>query len=202
METAIYEPADIEIYIRGLGMVQKEKSLLAVNEADGRILAVGTEVVQMAGENAPGVRLLSPLRRGKIEDYAAAVSLFMALLDKTLKKRAFRKPSIAVCVPKGLTQVEKKAQIEALYQAGAGKVTVSEQPAQQYAEEIWEHSPKSSGSFDAVIGITKDSPRLYVQEALRELFRYATEEGISREEVLELLQEPDRGAWDTGRFFV
>ena len=108
METAIYEPADIEIYIRGLGMVQKEKSLLAVNEADGRILAVGTEVVQMAGENAPGVRLLSPLRRGKIEDYAAAVSLFMALLDKTLKKRAFRKPSIAVCVPKGLTQVERK----------------------------------------------------------------------------------------------
>ena len=193
MDETIYEPADIVIYIRGHGMVRKEKSLLAVDRTDGRILASGTKAGEMAKENAPGIRILSPLRRGRVEDYPVAVKLFSALLDQALGKRTFRRPVVAVCAPKGITDVEKTALAEAVYQAGGRKVAVSDLPAPQYAEEVWEHSPKASGSCEVIIGISNDSPRLYIREALREILLYAAEEGISKEEVAELLQEQDAG---------
>ena len=172
MDETIYEPADIVIYIRGHGMVRKEKSLLAVDRTDGRILASGTKAGAMAKET---------------------VKLFSALLDQALGKRTFRRPVVAVCAPKGITDVEKTALAEAVYQAGGRKVAVSDLPAPQYAEEVWEHSPKASGSCEVIIGISNDSPRLYIREALREILLYAAEEGISKEEVAELLQEQDAG---------
>ena len=65
-----YEPADIEIYLKNQGLVRKEKSLIAYQESDGKILAVGTEAEQIAKQQQNGVVVVSPLRQGMIADYA------------------------------------------------------------------------------------------------------------------------------------
>ena len=87
MTNTKYEPADIEIYTKEKGLVLKEKSLIAYQESDGKILAVGTEVEQIANQHQDGVITLSPLRQGMVADYCAAVQMFKILLARACGKR-------------------------------------------------------------------------------------------------------------------
>ena len=106
-----YEPADIEIYLKNQGLVRKEKSLIAYQESDGKILAVGTEAEQIAKQQQNGVVVVSPLRQGMIADYRAAVQMFRMLLERACGKRHLWKPNIVVGMSLAeITEVEKKAQ--------------------------------------------------------------------------------------------
>ena len=77
-----FEPADISIYIQGRGIILKEKSLIAYDETSGKILAYGGEAVHAAENTPDNVKIISPLHRGIIADYTAAVNLFVFLLNK------------------------------------------------------------------------------------------------------------------------
>lgn len=148
-----YEPADILIYVEDKGIVLREKSLMALDAATGKILAFGTEAERMAEKPEDHVKIASPLRRGMVADYTIAVKLFLCLFKKAGEVKPFRKPAIAVSVPEGITEVEKKAMEEALYQIGAGKVLVFEMGMEQLIEKLHQSDDKSLKKFRIVMGI-------------------------------------------------
>lgn len=104
----LYEPADIMIYIYGKGIVAKEKSVVAYQKSDGKIVAYGTEAYGMAGNRGEDIVVASPLRRGAVADFPVAMAFFSHLLIKVLGKKPILKPAVAVCAPKGTILVEKK----------------------------------------------------------------------------------------------
>lgn len=181
------EPADILVYIQGKGIVLKEKSLAAVDTTCNKFIAFGNEAAHMA-EDLPGtVEIISPLRRGMISDFFTAEQLFAHLMLKALGKKPLRKPAVAVCVPKGINMVEKKAVEDALYMAGAREVLIADWPVEQLVQHIRESSDKNMKKFKIIIGITKDEPEKYIKEELSEILQYAQQEGIPAQKVEELL---------------
>lgn len=188
-----YEPADIIIHVQGKGIVLREKSIIAFQESDGRILAFGTEAEQLAGKATDNIVVMSPLRQGRVEDFVAAQSLFSLLFNKALGKKPFGKkpifkPAIAVCVPKGITVVEKKVIEDVMMYNVASKVLISDIPAEKFIREFPEKYPEEYQKYKITIGITKDEPERYVEERLRDTLAYAGQEQISPERVRKLLQ--------------
>lgn len=189
VNTAAWEPADIIIHIQGRGMVLREKSLVAWEYESGRILAIGTEAERMFEKGEQDIRVTSPLRQGRIEDYTVAVQLFTCLLRKALGKRLLRKPGVAVCVPRGITPVEKKAMEDALIQSGAKEVVISEIPMDRFLRDEAEKFPDIYRKCRITIGITKEEPERYIAEALDDILQYAAQEGIRADRVMELLKK-------------
>ena len=181
-----YEPADIVIYIHNKGIVLREKSLVAANWETGKIEAVGIEAENMKTKNLKGIYVVSPLRQGMIADYQMAVVLFSRLLLKALGKKPLRKPAVGICVPKGITEVEKKAVEDALIQSGAREVLIADIPVEEFIREFIEKSPKLASKFKIFIGITKDEPERYIAEEFGQILEYARQEGISDERVEEV----------------
>lgn len=154
-----YGAADtsVTIYIEGKGVVLNERALMAFEAGSGKILAFGAEAERMAANPAENVKIVTPLAEGKITDYKNAVKLFLCLLHKAgVKGNLFRKPQIAVSVPAGTADTEKKALEDVLYQSGAGKVYMSEIGIEQLAHSLFRSGDKSLKGFQTVIGITKD----------------------------------------------
>ena len=179
MEFKYYEPADIEIHIRDKGMVLREKSLVAFTPHDGKILAYGAEAEEMAKKNIDGVQVISPLRQGMIADYYAAVNMFRYMIKKTWGKRMFSKPHIVVFMPKDMTEVEKKALEDVMYELGAKELTISNVPLERFGDDI---------SYDLYFVITKDEPEKYIAEEISQILNYAVQEQISAARVEELLK--------------
>lgn len=185
-----YEPADIEIYLKNQGLVCKEKSLIAYQESDGKVLAVGTEAEQIAKQQQNGVVVVSPLRQGMIADYHAAVQMFRMLLERACGKRHLWKPNIAVGMPLAeITEVEKKAVEDMIYQIGSKEVTLFEGDYQTFEREMKEHHQKMFEKYQIFIIITKYEPERYVLEAFSDAVRYARQKGISIERMNELFRE-------------
>ncbi len=178
-----YEPADIEIHLREKGMVLREKSLIAFTRSDGKILAVGKEAEEMDGKNREGVQVISPLRQGMIADYFAAVCMFQYMMNKIWEKRLFRRPHIVVCTPRGITEVEKKALEDAMYQAGAKDITIY--------EGVLEECAKEERAYDVLFFISKNEPEKYISEELVNILKYAEQQGIPAARVEELLREEE-----------
>ncbi|MCM1045103.1 MAG: rod shape-determining protein [Candidatus Gastranaerophilales bacterium] len=185
-ELSFYEPADIEIHIKGIGMVLRDKSLIAVAKASGKVLAVG-EKARIARENSDTVQVISPLRRGRIADYSAAVAMFRYMVEETWGKKLFRKPHITVCVRGGMTEVERKT-LEDAFLTSAGKLTVYEGDLSQFTEEVQKPQAKQYAAYDVLIGIGKDAPEKYVSEMISEVFDYAAQQGISAARVEKLIK--------------
>lgn len=186
-----YEPADIIIYVQGKGLVLKEKSLIAFQKSDNKIVAFGTEAEQFAGKGMDDIVVMSPLRYGMVADFTCAERMFSLMIEKALGRKPFLKPAAAVCVPKGITEVEKKALEEAIIYGGGGanKVLISDIPAEEFVREFPEKFPQEYRKFKIVIGITKDEPERYVQEQLKSILAYAGQEEIPPERVCNILQE-------------
>lgn len=190
MDEIVFEPADIVIYIRGKGMVVKEKSLVAYNVTSQKILALGTEAECLTGRAAENIRVVSPLRQGMIADYSVAVKLFTYLLQKAIGKKTLLKPAIAVCVPEVMTEVEKKAFEDAMYQSGAKDVMLIPLPVEEFvaAGETQGALLREYLKYKTIVGITKDDPERYVTEELGQVLGYAGRNGISAERVGALMR--------------
>ncbi len=186
MDGVKYEPADIVVYLPDAGPVLKEKALIAYEEATGKIVAYGAGAERLIG-SSPEVTVVSPLRRGVIADYRAAQALISHLLYAAWGKKTLLKPSVVVCVPGGITEVEKKALEDAMYQSRAKDVTFSDIPVKQFVEEMPEKFPERYRRRRIVFGITKEEPERYIAEELQEILRFAEENKISAERVAELL---------------
>ena len=117
--------ASILVYIRGKGVVLKEPSVVAFDRDTNKIKAIGEDARLMLGRTPGNIVAVRPLRQGVISDYTVTEKMMKYFIQKALGKRTFRKPRIAVCVPSGVTEVEKKAVEDATYQAGARGTVVS-----------------------------------------------------------------------------
>ena len=188
MENVAHEPSDIVIYIQDKGMVLKEKSLVAFDTLSCRVLAYGTEAEGIAREGRKDTVVVSPLRQGMIVDFVVARELFRHLLQKALGKRLFKKPAVAVCVPEGIVEVEKKIMEDVVLLAGAREVMFTDIPVVQFVKEMPEKFPAEYKKYKIVIGITKDEPEEYIKEELGGILQYAAREGISAQRVADMLQ--------------
>lgn len=119
--------ANTLIYVKGVGVVVDEPTLLAVNKKDGRILSVGNEAKQLQGRIPDSIQLVKPLRDGVISEIEMAEQLVKNLLSKAIGK-AYSRPRIVICVPNGVTSVEQRSIETAAHATGASEVYTIEEP--------------------------------------------------------------------------
>ena len=120
--------ASILVYIKGRGVVLKEPSVVAFDVDTNKIKAIGEDARLMLGRTPGTIVAVRPLRKGVISDYQVTEKMMKYFIQKAIGHRMFKKPRIAVCVPSGVTEVEKKAVEDATYQAGAREVIIIEEP--------------------------------------------------------------------------
>lgn len=120
--------ASVLVYVEGKGVVLKEPSVVAYDRNTNIIKAIGEEACQMLGRTPGNIIAIRPLRKGVISDYTVTEKMIKYFVQKAMGKRMFQKPRISICVPSGVTEVEKKAVEEAAYAAGAREVHLIEEP--------------------------------------------------------------------------
>ena len=114
--------ANVLVYIKGKGIVLNEPSVVAINNDTDEILAVGEEAKQMLGRTPANIVAVRPLKDGVVSDYDITERMLKYFIRKTCGSGRFFKPRIMVCVPSGVTEVEKRAVREAANQAGGKDV--------------------------------------------------------------------------------
>ena len=121
--------ASILVYVKGKGVVLKEPSVVAYDRDTEQIMAIGEEARLMLGRTPGNIIAVRPLRQGVISDYKTTEKMLKYFIQKAVGKSFFgRRPRISVCVPSGVTDVEKRAVEDATYQAGARDVYIIEEP--------------------------------------------------------------------------
>ena len=120
--------ASILVYVKGKGVVLKEPSVVAYDKVTNKIQAIGEEARLMLGRTPGNIVAVRPLRQGVISDYNVTEKMLKYFIQKAVGKTRFRKPIISVCVPSGVTEVEKRAVEDATYNAGAKDVKIIEEP--------------------------------------------------------------------------
>lgn len=120
--------ANVLVYIKGKGVVLKEPSVVAFDRDTNKIKAIGEDARLMLGRTPGNIVAVRPLRQGVISDYTVTEKMLRYFIQKSVGKTRFRKPRISVCVPSGVTEVEKKAVEDATYEAGAREVAIIEEP--------------------------------------------------------------------------
>jgi len=119
--------ASILVYTKDKGIIINEPSVVAVDATTQKLLAVGTKAQDMIGRNPEDILVIRPLRKGVISDYDTTMTMIKHILNKTCR-RLFLKPRVIVCIPSIITEVEKKAVIDAMLGAGARNAYLIEEP--------------------------------------------------------------------------
>ena len=120
--------ASVLVYVKGKGVVLKEPSVVAFDRDTNVIRAIGEEARLMLGRTPGNIVAVRPLRQGVISDYTVTEKMIQYFVRKAIGKRTFKKPRISICVPSGVTEVEKRAVEEAAFAAGAREVHLIEEP--------------------------------------------------------------------------
>ena len=121
--------ANIVVYARGRGVVLREPSVVAIDKASRRVLAVGEEAREMLGRTPGTIVAIRPLRDGVIADYSVTRDMLAFLIRKACGNRSrFFKPLVVVCIPSGATSVELRAALDAARSAGARDAFPIEEP--------------------------------------------------------------------------
>ena len=115
------------IYIAGKGIVLREPSIVAMDERNGQVLAVGDEAYTMLGKTASDIRVVRPLEDGVISDYEVTEQMLKHFFAKVNPSRVF-KPRVCVCVPSAITEVESRSVIDTVMSSGARNVYLIEEP--------------------------------------------------------------------------
>lgn len=112
--------ANTLVFVKGSGVIISEPSVVALNTHTKQILAVGDEAKQMIGRTPGNITAIRPMRDGVIADFATTQAMLKYFIQKArMKQFAARRPRVVVCVPSGVTEVEKRAVLEATISAGA-----------------------------------------------------------------------------------
>lgn len=121
--------ANTLVHIKGKGIVVREPSVVAIDKYNQKVLAVGNDADEMLGRTPENIVAIRPVQDGVIADFEITEAMMKRLLHLALgKKGSLFKPKVTVCVPSGVTDVEKRAVIQALTLAGAKSVTLIEEP--------------------------------------------------------------------------
>ena len=116
------------VYLEGQGVVLNEPTVVAVSSDDGEVLAVGNSAKEMLGRTPEGIEASRPLRDGVIADYIVTEAMLSYFLDKIAGKSRFFKPDVMICVPAGVTSVERRAVLDATLSAGAKTAYLIDEP--------------------------------------------------------------------------
>ena len=120
--------ANTLVFVRGMGIVLNEPSVVAINTRDNRPLEVGMEAKRMIGRTPSYIQAIRPLRNGVIADFDITEKMLRYFIDKVHNRRFSARPRIVICVPSGITAVERRAVEEAAYHAGARRAYTIEEP--------------------------------------------------------------------------
>jgi rod shape-determining protein MreB len=120
--------ANILVYVKHQGIIIREPAVVALAKETAKIMAVGEEARQMIGRTPENIIAVRPLKDGVIADYNVTQIMLKHFIDKVCFKPRFFKPRVIVCVPAGVTGVEKRAVLEAAMEAGAKKTFLIEEP--------------------------------------------------------------------------
>ena len=120
--------ANILVYLKGSGIVLREPSVVAIDRNTNKILAIGEEAKTMLGRTPGNIVAIRPLREGVIADYDITQSMLENVIQRVAGKSLFFKPRVVICIPSGVTTVEKRAVLEAAIQSGASKTYLVEEP--------------------------------------------------------------------------
>lgn len=119
----------VRIHIKGKGIVLREPAVIAVSQDTHEIKAVGEEAYQMLGRTPGNIVAVRPMAEGVIADYTLTEKMLQAFIRKVMTGASrFFKPNIMVCIPSGVTEVEKRAVVQAINQIGARKAFLIEEP--------------------------------------------------------------------------
>ena len=118
--------ASILVYVKGKGVILKEPSVVAFDRDSNEVKAIGEEARLMLGRTPGNIIAVRPLRQGVISDYTVTEKMIKYFVQKALGRRTFQKPRI--CVPSGVTEVERNAVQQATFAAGARDVYLIEEP--------------------------------------------------------------------------
>jgi len=123
--------ANVLVYVSGKGIVLEEPSVVAIDKNANSVLAVGEEARRMIGKTPGNIVAIRPLREGVISDYDVTEKMLKYFINKVVDKKGFGRffmPRIMVCIPTGVTEVEKRAVINVANNMGARKVHIIEEP--------------------------------------------------------------------------
>ena len=120
--------ANTLVYLKGRGIVINEPSVVAINKDTGEVMAVGAEAKEMLGRTPENIITVRPLKDGVIADFDVTQVMLKYFINKACAKSGWHRPRVVVCVPSGVTDVEKMAVEEATIQAGAREAFLIEEP--------------------------------------------------------------------------
>lgn len=120
--------ANVLIYVQGKGIVLNEPSVVAIDTQTNKILAVGSEAYRMVGRTPSNIRAIRPLKNGVISDFDVTEEMLAYFIGKLSVKGFMSKPNIMICAPTNITEIERKAIIQAAEQSGGGKVYLEYEP--------------------------------------------------------------------------
>jgi len=116
------------VFVKGKGVVLYEPSVVAIEEGSNKILTVGEEAKRMVGRTPRGILTVRPLKEGVIADFELTAEMLKFFIKKVHIRNRFIKPTVIICVPSGVTEVEKRAVSEVTYQCGARKAFLIDEP--------------------------------------------------------------------------
>lgn len=120
--------ANTLVHVKGKGIIIREPSVVAVDKANNEVLAIGAEAKQMIGRTPGHIITIRPMKDGVIADFDITQSMLKFFIKKAIGKNSLVRPRIVVGVPSGVTEVEKRAVIDATVQAGAREAYLIEEP--------------------------------------------------------------------------
>ena len=120
--------ANTLVYMRGKGIIIREPSVVAVDTRTDRAKYVGQEAKDVIGRTPGSIVAVRPLKDGVIADFEITTTMLQEFIKKALKGSLFSKAHVVICIPSGVTAVERCAVKEAAENAGAKKVNIIEEP--------------------------------------------------------------------------
>ena len=142
--------ANTLVHVKGKGVILREPSVVAVNKKSNEILAVGDSAKSMIGRTPGNIVAIRPMKDGVIADFDVTQNMLKYFIKKAMSKGLFSKPRVVICVPSGVTEVEKRAVEEATLQAGAKEAYLIEEPM---AAAIGANLPVEEPSGSMVVDI-------------------------------------------------
>lgn len=142
--------ANTLVFMKGKGIIMREPSVVAVDVRTDTVLAVGENAKQMIGRTPGSIVALRPLKDGVIANFDITAAMLKHFIKKSVKSSLFNKPRVVVCIPSGVTEVERRAVEDAAKQAGAGNVELIEEPM---AAAIGANLPVSEPTGSMVVDI-------------------------------------------------
>lgn len=147
------------VWLAGEGVVLNEPTVVAVTVDDNRVVAVGNEAKEMLGRTPGNIVATRPMRDGVIADYVITEAMLAYFIDRTVGRHRLFKPEVMICVPTGVTQVERRAVLDATLSAGAKVAYLIEEPL---AAAIGAKIPIAQASGNMIVDIGGGSTEVAV----------------------------------------